>query len=65
MGVSAEVLMMSVLPGRLRMLPGRLRYPVDYDVLTGRLHKGASTNDFVGGPNSAGSCYVIYYHTLF
>ena len=31
----------------------------------GSFKKGASTNDFVGGPNSAGSCQVLYCHSYF
>ena len=31
----------------------------------GSFTKGASTNDFVDGPNSAGACYILYYHTVF
>ena len=31
---------------------------------TGDITKALRCNSFVDGPNSAGSCYILYYHTL-
>lgn len=48
-----------------RWQPGSFWIPGGDEVYPGSFKKGASTNDFVGEPNSAGSCQAPYCHSYF